>query len=96
MAEMAEMDSVVDFLYQHMRAHLKDKDLMRVVKTYRGHIPMYHHLSQISQGLYDALRDKKEVGDVWREAAKIALWSARIADLYEKEADRTASSVSPS
>lgn len=86
---MAEMDSIVYFLYLHMRAHLEDKDLIRLIKTYRGHIPMCHHLNEISKGLYDALREKKEVGEVWSEATKIALWVARIADLYEKEVDRT-------
>ncbi|MBI2053177.1 MAG: hypothetical protein HYT41_00315 [Candidatus Sungbacteria bacterium] len=35
-----------------------------------------------------AIQDKKSINEIWAEAAKIAIWVARIADLYEKEADK--------
>ena len=85
---MEKIDSVIDFLNLHMQNQLQDNEVVRLIAGYKGSIAMYNHLNQAQKGLSSALKDRKPVDIVWIEAARLALWLARIADLYEKEIDR--------
>lgn len=85
---MPVIDGITDFLYLHMKDKLRDKEFMRLISSYRSHVTMYNHMNEASKDFLVAVRDKKPIGEIWGEAAKVAIWVARIADLYEKEADK--------
>lgn len=85
---MEKIDTVADFLYLHMKNQLQDNEFVRLITGYKSSIAMYNHLNQAQKGLLSALTNKESIDTVWAEAAKLASWLARIADLHEKEIDR--------
>ena len=85
---MKETDAIANFLYLHMNDQLQNDEFTRLITGYKSSVAMYNHLNQAQKVLMSALKDRQSVDIVWAEAARLALWLARIADLYEKEADR--------
>lgn len=85
---MSELNGIADFLFLHMKYCLEDKQFARLIGSYRSPASMYNHLNEAQKGLALALKKRKSVDAIWAEAAKLTLWLARIADLYEKEVDR--------
>ena len=71
-----------------MNDQLQNDEFTRLITGYKSSVAMYNHLNQAQKVLMSALKDRQSVDIVWAEAARLALWLARIADLYEKEADR--------
>ena len=84
---MSELNSIADFLFLHTKDCLDNKKFTRLITSYKNPVAMYNHLNEAQKGLLSALKDKKSINVVWAEAAKLTLWLARIADLYEKEVD---------
>jgi hypothetical protein len=85
---MKETEGLADFILLHMKEHLKDPVFTKELTGYRGSVSAYRHLNQAQEGLRQALTQNMSLTVVWEEAAKFALWLARVADLYEKEKDR--------
>lgn len=83
-----DIEKTARFLCLHMKKQAQDGENDKELISYRGSVAMYNNLNKAQKGFFEAIKDKKSVNIVWQEAAKLSLWLARIADLYEKEFDR--------
>lgn len=90
---MEKITTIADFLCLHMKNQLQDDNFVRSITSYKSSVAMYNHLNQAQKGLLSALTNKESIDTVWAEAAKLALWLARIADIHEKEIDRAEESL---